>query len=105
VGVKDRGFLGDLRMPIYGLLHNAAFEPSEVEALAEAFEIICGHLNVTLNNDPLRDLVARKVIDLAERGTRDPQDICVLVLADIHGVEEHIRGGSVVLESSPATLD
>lgn len=87
-------------MPIYTLLQNSAFEPTEVEALAEAFETICSQLQVTTANDPMRDRVARKVIELAECGTRDQQEICILVLAAIQGINKHNGGDTDRLNDS-----
>lgn len=82
-------------MPIARLLQDSAFEPAEVEALTEAFERVCRELNLTHKSDPRRDLVARKVIEFAECGSRDPVLIRAFVLTEVQGIYKHIRGASV----------
>jgi len=68
-------------MPIHRLLKKAAFEPIDVEAMAQAFEAICSTLEMTREDD--REIVARMVIDCAKLGTLNRQDICKMVLAEI----------------------
>ena len=82
-------------MPISRLLQSSAFEPSEIRALTEAFEAVCRELRLDRSNDPLRDLVARKVIGFAECGTRDPKSIRVSVLAGVEGIYRHSRGDRI----------
>ena len=82
-------------MPIARLLQDSAFEPAEVEALTEAFERICRELNFTDKSDPMRDLVARKVVEFAECGSRDPVLIRAFVLTEVQGINKHIGGASV----------
>jgi hypothetical protein len=52
-------------MPIYEILKGGVFEPKHVEAKGQAFEAVCSGLELTNRDDPLRDLVARKVIECA----------------------------------------
>jgi hypothetical protein len=67
-------------MLIHRILDNAPFGPTDVEAIAQAFEAICLTLNITRADE--RDLVARKVINCATLGTLNRQDICKTVLAE-----------------------
>ena len=59
-------------MPIYRLLQNAAFQPEHVTVIAAAFEEVCRDLRLAVRDDPLRDIVARAIIECAEQGERDP---------------------------------
>ena len=72
-------------MPLYRLLQNQAFEPEQIDAMAQAFEAICLKLNLAKRDDPLRDVVANKVIEWAKRGEKNPKRLYQLVLADIQG--------------------
>ena len=72
-------------MPLYRLLQNSAFEPEHVDAMAQAFEAVCLKLHLANRDDPLRDVIAEKVIDWAKRGERKPERLYQLALADIQG--------------------
>ena len=58
-------------MPITRLLQNASFGPDEINILVRAFEEALGTLRVD-RNDPISDALAKKIIELAQRGERDP---------------------------------
>jgi hypothetical protein len=72
-------------MAIYRLLQNAAFEPSEIETLVQAFESICRGLKFGQKDQALRDAVARKILEYADLGERDPERIYDCVLGDLQG--------------------
>jgi hypothetical protein len=88
-------------MPILRVLPTAAFRPSEVEALAQAFETICRGLKFGQTDQSLREIVARKVIECAEAGERDPDRICDHVLNEMQGTVSKPR--SVRHSPRPAT--
>jgi hypothetical protein len=48
------------------------FEPDTIAVLAAALEDTLRHLRVSDRNDPAVTVVAKKIIDLARRGERDP---------------------------------
>lgn len=58
-------------MPIPPFLRGQAFEPELVEAMGLAFLDTCSALGLTTRNDPITNLVAEKIIELAERGVRN----------------------------------
>jgi hypothetical protein len=58
-------------MPITRLLQNASFGPDEIRVLVRAFDEALGTLRVD-RNDPVADALARKIIELAQEGERDP---------------------------------
>ncbi|HEY3656379.1 MAG TPA: hypothetical protein VGL34_15550 [Steroidobacteraceae bacterium] len=70
-------------MPIYALLQGRAFEAEQCQAMGLAFETLLEELGLKDRNDPLCELVAKKIIELGERGERDPQRLFQLALADI----------------------
>ena len=61
-------------MPIIRLLEREhhAFGPEEIKVLAAAFEDAMRTLRLTDRTDPATDMVARRIIDLARLGERDP---------------------------------
>ena len=57
-------------MAITSFLRDQAFEPETVETMARAFAQICEDLGVTERTDPLTELVARHIIDMAQSGIK-----------------------------------
>jgi hypothetical protein len=73
--------LAESTVPLYRLLQNGAFEPAAIDAMSIAFEDVCRTLGLAELSDPLRDMVAKKVIEFAQRGERDPGRLRELTLA------------------------
>jgi hypothetical protein len=72
-------------VPLYRLLQEGTFDPDAVAAMSAAFEEACRALGLAERTDPLRDLVAQKVIDCARAGERDPVRLRESVLKAIRG--------------------
>ena len=68
-------------VPLYRLLQDCAFEPAAIDAMSGAFEDVCRKLGLAELSDPLRDMVAKKVIEFAQRGERDQACLTELTLA------------------------
>ena len=68
-------------VPLYRLLQNCAFDPAAIDAMSTAFEEVCRSLGLAERTDPLRDMVAKKVIEFAQQGERDPERLKELTLA------------------------
>jgi hypothetical protein len=58
-------------MPLIRLLQNSAFEPEIIEVMSTAFEEACRLLGLAQVTDPLREMVATKIIECAQTGERD----------------------------------
>jgi hypothetical protein len=58
-------------MPMKRFLPNASFSPEEISLMAVAFENACRSLQ-TSGDTVTREAVAKKIIELAEKGERDP---------------------------------
>jgi hypothetical protein len=58
-------------MPLSRLLQDFAFEPEMIDAMAAAFEEACHMLGLAQVEDPLRELVASKIIECAQTGVRE----------------------------------
>ena len=59
-------------MPIERLLQGRAFGPDEIKVLSSAFEAALIQLNLTDRTDPRAQAVAKRIIELAQQGERDP---------------------------------
>jgi hypothetical protein len=59
-------------MAIYRLLKNGAFGPDEIEVLTTAYEEALRALGLKDRADPATEMIAKKIIELAQRGERDP---------------------------------
>lgn len=70
-------------MAIYGYLQNSGFDPEAVKAMTAAYEAVRERLGLTDRSDPLTQLVAKKVIEIAQTGVRDPGELCDRVVAAI----------------------
>jgi hypothetical protein len=71
-------------MPLQRMLGNGAFEPEAIDCLMAGFERACRELGLADRaNDPLRDIVAGKIIDAAKTGERDPLRLCERALSAI----------------------
>ena len=63
-------------MPIRRLLlKDAKFEPDEVAVLTRAFELALSALYLVDRDDPVCEIVARKVIEIGTNGIHDPREI------------------------------
>jgi hypothetical protein len=67
-------------MPLTPFLKEATFDPEAIKAMTTAFEAVCEALKLVIRSDPVTEIVARKVIEVAGTGERDPERIRDLVL-------------------------
>jgi hypothetical protein len=70
-------------MPTRQLFRNLAFEPADIEAMSRALEAACVALRLSKREEPLRQIVARKVIECAGTGERDPGVLCRMVVSEL----------------------
>ena len=70
-------------MPLTPYLKGAVFDPKAIEIMDRAFTAVRESLQLPAGDDPTAELAARKIIDLARAGERDPERLCALVLLDL----------------------
>ncbi|MGY8661789.1 hypothetical protein Q3C01_05395 [Bradyrhizobium sp. UFLA05-109] len=70
-------------MTIHRLLKNAAFGPEEIERLVTAYEQTLRALGLKDRSDPITQLVAEKIIAVAQLGIEDPPEISKVVLEEL----------------------
>jgi hypothetical protein len=69
-------------MPIRKFIPGATFDPEAIKSMVTAFEGARTILNVNNPNDPLIEIIAKKIISLASQGISDPEEIERRVVAD-----------------------
>jgi hypothetical protein len=70
-------------MPITPYLAHQAFEPEIIETMSAAFLAACEALHLKVSDDPATRFVAGKVIELAQRGVRDPGMLRTMTLKEL----------------------
>ena len=75
-------------MAIYRLLQKSAFEPDDIKRMSEAYEralILLGLDN--RKNDPLTEMVAQYIIEIAQTGETSVDLICARTLERLGSLE------------------
>ena len=70
-------------MPIYPLLQKSAFDPELCRVLGIAFERCLVQLGIVDRSAPLTVMIAKKIIELGQRGVRDPDSLCELTAKEL----------------------
>ena len=70
-------------MPINRLLKEANYKPEEVDRLNRAFALTLGLLGLLGRNDPICEIVARKIIEINAAGWHEPEEIAKLAAAQL----------------------
>jgi hypothetical protein len=68
---------------IYRLLQNSAFGPEDIERLATAYEDALRALKLVDRDDPITEIVAKRIIEAAQTGLRDPGSLCATAIKDL----------------------
>jgi len=68
-------------LPIYELLKSqGSFEPEEIAVLGKVFEDVLKSLGLVDRRDPMTEMVAKKLVDLAKGGIRDADRLKALAI-------------------------
>jgi hypothetical protein len=70
-------------VPIIPFLKGQAFDPELVEAMGAAFSKTCDAVESADRTDPITALVAAKIIELAERGLRNPTAMQLMAIDEL----------------------
>jgi hypothetical protein len=62
-------------MAIYRLLKFSAFQPEEITCMTAAYEDALRVLQLSDRQDPITEIVAKKINEAAQTGERDPRRI------------------------------
>jgi hypothetical protein len=70
-------------MPINRLLNGSGLEPEQVERLNRAYASALRKLRLVDRDDPIAEMVAKKIIEIGLDGTRDPKEIADSVVKQL----------------------
>ena len=71
-----------MTMPIRPFLSGQAFDPETIDKMSEALQSVCDTLSLKAVDDAATRLVARKIIELTQRGVRDAAALRVMTLKE-----------------------
>jgi hypothetical protein len=72
-------------MPIYRLLERQAFQPETAAVLGDVFEGVLKEFGLVSRQDPITELIAETLIELANAGELDPLRLKQLTLEALRG--------------------
>jgi hypothetical protein len=68
-------------VPIYELLRRqGSYEPEDVAMLGKVFDDVLQTLGLVERKDPVTEMVAKKLVELAKTGVRDPLRLKALTI-------------------------
>jgi len=70
-------------MPLQRLLGEAVFPPEDIARITQAYEAALQLLRLTDRNDPVTEIVAKKIIEVTRAGERDPPKICARAIKEL----------------------
>jgi hypothetical protein len=70
-------------MPIYRLLQNVPMGPEEISRVTTAYEQTLRTIGLVDRNDPIAEMIAKKIIAIAKTGVREPEDISALAIKEL----------------------
>jgi hypothetical protein len=62
-------------MPITPFLRGQAFDPEAIQAISNALVMTCEALGLSDRDDAMTQLVAEKIVELAQRGLKNPPEL------------------------------
>jgi len=65
-------------------LKDAVFDPAATHVMGEAFDCVCRWLRGIGQVDSVREIIAKRIIEVAREGERDPDRLFVYAL---HGLD------------------
>ena len=75
-------------MPTTYISDTIAFDPEAIRTLAVAYDSACAVLHVANATDPRATVIAKKIIEHARHGERDPIRLLDLVLTELQRVPD-----------------
>jgi hypothetical protein len=70
-------------MAIYRLLKDSPLEPELIRILEAAYEKTLPTIGLVDRNDPITEMIARKIIEIAQTGVQDPAQLSELAIKEI----------------------
>jgi hypothetical protein len=70
-------------MPLYRFLREGAFDQRDIERMGAAYEAALKLLRLIDRDDPVCEIVAKKIIEIERSGVTDPAHICARTLKEL----------------------
>jgi hypothetical protein len=70
-------------MATYRLLQNVPFGPDEIGCLVAAYEQTLNALGLKPRSDPITQLVARKIVEIAQTGVCDSRQLASIAIKEL----------------------
>jgi hypothetical protein len=70
-------------MAIYKLIQNTPLGPDEIQRLVAAYEETLRALGLKARDDPITEIVAKKVFEIVQTGIEDPSEISKLAVKQL----------------------
>jgi hypothetical protein len=70
-------------LAIYRLLKDCPLQPDEVSRITAAYEQALHTLCVKDRDDPLTEMIAKKIIKITQTGVHDPAEIAALAIKEL----------------------
>jgi hypothetical protein len=70
-------------MAIYKLIQNTPLGPDEIQRLVAAYEETLRTLGLKERDDPITQIIAKKVFEMAQTGIEDPSEISKLAIKQL----------------------
>jgi hypothetical protein len=64
-------------------LHNKVFDPEHTHAMGEAFDRVCQSLRDAGQPDIVKEIIAGKIVEIAQAGERDPDRLSERALLEL----------------------
>jgi hypothetical protein len=74
---------GRRAVAIYQMIQRASYGPEEIERLTTAYKGALLLLKLANRIDPINEIVAKRIIDAAKTGIRDPEELCAWAIRDL----------------------
>jgi hypothetical protein len=70
-------------MTIHRMLQNTPMGPEEIECLVAAYELSLREIDLKHREDPIMQMIAKKIIEVGQTGLRDPAQISRLAINEL----------------------
>jgi len=67
-------------MSIHQLFRDTSFGPEEITLLVSAYEVTLKKLGLVDRDDPITQMIAKRIIELGQRGVLDPEHLSELAM-------------------------
>jgi hypothetical protein len=70
-------------MAIYRLMQEASFSPEDIARITAAYEAAVKLLRLRDRDEPVAEVVAKKIIEVTRSGVKDPPRICARAIKEL----------------------